>query len=116
LWEAAKLGAPFIDVEYLASEAFFALGCSSLEGTKLILSNHNFESTASMEELKATEAGMRERGADIAKIAMTAQDISDAWRMITLLKERSGVLSPVADANKIFGRPQSLAVCYYRGV
>jgi 3-dehydroquinate dehydratase type I len=60
-------------------------------GCKLILSHHNFERTVSKEELQATEKAMRAAGADIAKIAMMATDITDSWTVLQVLQERSGV-------------------------
>lgn len=90
LRQAAELGAPFIDVEWLARDAF-ASGDEPLPaGTRLIMSHHNFEKTLEKAELRRIEAGMRAAGADIAKIAMTAADITDAWTMIELLKEKTG--------------------------
>lgn len=91
LRHAAALGAPAIDVEYAANEAFNSVTDPLPEGTTLIMSNHNFTSTPSLEELQATEHGMRKAGAHVAKLAMTAEDICDAKTMLDLLKARSGV-------------------------
>jgi 3-dehydroquinate dehydratase/shikimate dehydrogenase len=49
---AAALGAAYIDVELLAAEAFFEDGFSMPPGVQLILSNHDFEATPSLEELR----------------------------------------------------------------
>lgn len=94
LRQAALLGAPAIDVEYAASKAFTSVPDSVPEGTTFIMSSHNFSSTPSLKELQETEQGMREAGADVAKLAMTAQDICDAKTMLDLLKARKGVLPP----------------------
>lgn len=92
LRQAAVLGAPAIDVEYAASESFNTASDPLPDGTTLIMSNHNFESTPSLEELQEKEQSMRKAGAHVAKLAMTAEDISDAKIMLDLLKSRSGVL------------------------
>lgn len=93
LREAACLGAPAIDIEYAASETFNSVMDPLPQSTTLIMSNHNFEATPSLEELQAKEQGMRKAGAHVAKLAMTAQDIGDAKVMLDLLKARSGTSS-----------------------
>ena len=40
---------------------------------------------------RETVAAMWASGADVAKVATTARDITDARRMLALLEERSGV-------------------------
>lgn len=91
LRQAAELGAPYIDVELAAADRFGHLEEPLPQNTVLILSHHNFEKTLSAQELRSVEAGMRAKGAAIAKIAMTAQDIGDSWTMLQLLQDRSGV-------------------------
>lgn len=59
--------------------------------TKIILSSHDFEGTPDDAALRATVAAMWASGADVAKVATTAKDITDARRMLALLEERSGV-------------------------
>ena len=59
-------------------------------GAKVIISHHNLERTLSFEELQSTEAQMRQLGADVAKLAMTAEDITDSWTMLQLLQQRQG--------------------------
>lgn len=47
---------------------------------------------------RETVAAMWASGADVAKVATTARDITDARRMLALLEERSGaLLDAVAD-------------------
>ena len=91
LRQAAELGAPYIDVEFAAQAAFHADGEKLPCHTRLIMSHHNFERTLSKSELQGIERDMRAAGADIAKLAMTATNITDAWTMIELLKEQTGV-------------------------
>lgn len=98
LRQAAQLGATYIDIEYAAHEAFGAREDPLPQHTQLIMSHHNFERTLPKAELQQIEAGMRAAGADIAKIAMAAEDISDAWTMIELLKEKSGAQTLVGAA------------------
>jgi hypothetical protein len=58
--------------------------------TKVILSSHDFEGTPDDDALRRTVSTMWASGADIAKVATTARDVSDARRMFTLLEEQSG--------------------------
>jgi 3-dehydroquinate dehydratase / shikimate dehydrogenase len=91
LHQAARKGATYIDVELDAVEAFRAQGPCPPEGPcQLILSHHNFERTLSREELVDVERRTREAGAHIAKIAMMANDICDAWTVLEVLRSRSG--------------------------
>ena len=58
--------------------------------TKVILSSHDFEGTPDDDALRRTVAAMWASGADVAKVAATARDVSDARRMLALLEEQSG--------------------------
>jgi len=58
--------------------------------TKVILSSHNFEETPTDAALENTLQQMWACGADVAKIATTATDISDCARVLTLLKTSQG--------------------------
>lgn len=53
-------------------------------GTNVILSHHDYAATPTDEELDALVAKMFEAGADIAKVATTATDVSDSLRMLQL--------------------------------
>lgn len=59
--------------------------------TKIILSSHNFESTPTDKALETTLRAMWAAGADVAKIATTANDITDCARVLTLLKTSQGM-------------------------
>jgi len=87
---AASLGADYIDVELLAAADFFEGGYSVPEGTKLILSNHDFEATLPVEDLRKKVDAMWEAGADIAKLATTATDISHSIDVLSLLSYSEG--------------------------
>jgi 3-dehydroquinate dehydratase type I len=87
------MGAPFIDCELAAADNLGHISEPLPANTVLILSHHNFEATLTKSELRSKEAEMRSKGAGIAKIAMTAQDISDSWTMLELLQQRAGAAS-----------------------
>jgi len=55
------------------------------EGTKLIVSSHNYEFTPSNEDLGSLVARIQAVGADIVKIATFAVDICDVARMFQVL-------------------------------
>lgn len=59
--------------------------------TKVILSSHNFENTPSDKALETTLQSMWASGADVAKIATTASDITDCARVLTLIKTSQGM-------------------------
>jgi 3-dehydroquinate dehydratase type I len=87
---AAEAGAAYVDIELDAISSAGLKEQPLPASTKLIVSHHNFEKTLSKAELKQLEQRMRDAGADIAKLAMTANDICDSWTMLQLLKESSG--------------------------
>jgi len=90
LKKAAELGAEYIDVELRAADSFFKESYKLPEGTKLILSSHDFESTPPVASLKRTVQAMWERGADVAKVATTATDISHSADVLSLLNGARG--------------------------
>lgn len=59
-------------------------------GTNVILSHHDYDSTPDDEALDALVAKMVEAGADVAKIATTATDVSDSLRMLQLAQRSEG--------------------------
>ena len=52
---------------------------------KVIVSNHNYKKTPSLEDLGSLVAEIQATGADIVKIATTALDITDVARMFQVL-------------------------------
>ncbi len=91
LINAIKCGADFVDVELEVSELVLtkALEKTNGNGTKLIISVHDFEKTPSQKVLndlleKAANLG------DIAKIVTTANSIEDCERVLGLLKRSNG--------------------------
>lgn len=57
---------------------------------KVILSHHDYERTPGTPALEALIEDMFTSGADVAKIATTAQHIEDAARMLALPARASG--------------------------
>ncbi|OAY35077.1 bifunctional 3-dehydroquinate dehydratase/shikimate dehydrogenase, chloroplastic [Manihot esculenta] len=82
---AMELGADYIDVELQVARQFN----DSIRGRKpakckVIVSSHNYQSTASVEELGNLVAKIQAAGADIVKIATTASDIADVARVFQI--------------------------------
>jgi len=79
LRQAARLGADYIDVEH---DAFQALG--PVAPAKRIVSYHNFKETPP--DLDAIHARLARLGADVVKIAVTANHILDTVPVLRLLR------------------------------
>ena len=94
LWLAVELKAAYVDVELKAAAPFFAASPQgwqrSKSGTRFILSSHNYSETPSVEDLRALHARAIAAGADIVKIATTAQRIVDVARLEALLRQERG--------------------------
>lgn len=63
-------------------------------GTNVILSHHDYDTTPSDEALDGLVAQMVDAGADIAKVATTATDVSDSLRMLQLAERSEGASLP----------------------
>lgn len=84
---AAALGADFIDIELKAAHIYFAAATlTSHPNNRVIVSSHDYQATASEEELDALVEKCKAAGADIVKFATTAQDITDAARVLRVLE------------------------------
>jgi len=79
LRQAARLGAQYIDIEH---DAFQALG--PVPPAKRIVSYHNFKETPP--DLDAVHASLARLGADVVKIAVTANHILDTVPVLRLLR------------------------------
>jgi len=79
LRQAARLGAQYIDIEH---DAFQALG--PVPPAKRIVSYHNFRETPP--DLDAVHARLARLGADVVKIAVTANHILDTVPVLRLLR------------------------------
>lgn len=86
LLSAMELGAEYVDIELKVAREFLEfISGKRPEGTKLIVSSHNYEFTPSSEELGSLVAKIQAVGADIVKIATFAVDICDVARMFQVL-------------------------------
>ena len=97
LEEAVSRGAAYIDLELKAPQSSFDRLLTGLQGssTKLIVSNHNFESTGSREELLDILTAMKDKGADIGKIITTATNFSDVLRVLQLQEDARKIGLPL---------------------
>ena len=84
-----KGGIDFIDLDLETPSASIKLVKKISPTTQIILSHHDFKKTPSIEELKKIATRMRKKGADIAKIAATAQSLQDSLEMLQFVKEES---------------------------
>ena len=84
-----KGGIDFIDLDLETPSASIKLVKKISPTTKIILSHHDFKKTPSIEELKKIATRMRKKGADISKIAATAQSLQDSLEMLQFVKEES---------------------------
>lgn len=87
---ACAAGAPMVDIELKAAEAFFDGEYKVPPTCKVIVSSHDFEKTPSQEELDALVEKIWKAGADIAKVATMANDITDTYKMINILRNKQG--------------------------
>ncbi|GLI68149.1 hypothetical protein VaNZ11_012486 [Volvox africanus] len=97
---AALLGAPYVDVEFKASPYFFADHHEVPLSTKVILSYHDFQQTPEPAVLERLVTAMRDAGADIVKLAAMANDITDAARMLDLLRKKSSPMIALSMGEK----------------
>ncbi|KDP40034.1 hypothetical protein JCGZ_02032 [Jatropha curcas] len=85
LRSAMELGADYVDVELQVAREFndSILGSKPAK-CKIIVSNHNYHNTPSVEELGNLVARIQAAGADIVKIVTTALDITDVARIFQI--------------------------------
>ncbi len=85
---AIRKGAKYVDIEIEAPVDYleYVKTYAQVNGAKVIISYHNYEGTQSIEELELIADICKRKGADIVKIATTANDISDAVRTLSLYK------------------------------
>ncbi|EFJ08617.1 hypothetical protein SELMODRAFT_269650 [Selaginella moellendorffii] len=84
---AIELQADFIDVELQVAEDFIASQSSkrSSSSTRIIVSNHNYHTTPSSEEIGRLVARMQATGADIIKFVTTANNVVDSANVFRVL-------------------------------
>ena len=88
-----QAGAAYVDCELLAAERFFAAapeGAREGSDTKIILSNHHYDTVPTDDELADIHARCVAGGADIVKIAAMVQDITHVARLTKLLTAGGG--------------------------
>lgn len=95
LYAAAMPMSDFVDVEINSESLIGQIKAIPQETTILIGSYHNFDSTPEDEFLEAIAARGRSLGADIVKIAVTAQNRDDLIRLMlfTLKHREKGVIT-----------------------
>lgn len=88
---AMELGAAYVDVEFLIAPVFMAAirSGNTTYKTKVIVSSHDYESTADDDDLRKLIHAIRMVGADVVKFATTGRDISDGSRVLQIVKESS---------------------------
>ena len=95
LKNAITHGAAYVDIEIEASSEIKKelITCAKAHDCKVIISYHNFENTPSIKELVAIIDTCFDEGADIAKIATTAQNSSDSARILGLYAQYSSLVA-----------------------
>lgn len=79
---AIELDADYVDVELqVATDFIKSMRDKKSRMCKIIVSNHNFESTPSVEELRHLVERLQSTGADIVKFTTTATNITDVARV-----------------------------------
>lgn len=68
-----------IDIEYLTDESVVKdlIACAKKNNIKVLLSNHNFEETPSLEEMQKLIYRMETEGGDILKVAYAPKTVND---------------------------------------
>jgi 3-dehydroquinate dehydratase/shikimate dehydrogenase len=77
---------------------------SGKTGTKVIVSNHNYESTPSTKQLGSIAAKSVAAGADIVKLVSTAQNITEVARMLQVARSTVPVITLVMGAKGLISR------------
>jgi 3-dehydroquinate dehydratase type I len=101
---AIEAGATYIDIEIEASNEIKQelIQHAKSYDCKIIISYHNYENTPNTNELHAIIDSCFEAGADIAKIATTAQNSSDSARILGLYAQYTSLVAlAMGEAGKI---------------
>ena len=89
LRSAADCGAHFVDLEFKLGPEKILSFKNEFPATKVIVSDHNYEVTPPTADLVALVSSIKACGADVVKIATTAQSTGDAFRMLQLARNES---------------------------
>lgn len=97
LEEAIKGGAAYVDIELRADEKLrrHLLTLASEHQVKVIISWHDFKTTASPQALQSILQEQYRSGADIGKIVTTARNFQDVLRVLTLQETASEMGFPL---------------------
>ena len=82
--QAIDLGCALIDVDIRTPEVDVIAKYAKSNGCQVIMSFHDFERTPQRADLLRIVGDMRQRGADIVKLACMAQQPADAHTMLSL--------------------------------
>jgi 3-dehydroquinate dehydratase type I len=85
LRQAVDLGAAFVDVEIRTERSSLRELINNKNGTRMILSSHDFQRTRSGGELRKLLDRMMRQGADVAKIATFARSWDDNLKVLALI-------------------------------
>jgi 3-dehydroquinate dehydratase type I len=85
LRQAADLGAAFVDVEMRTERSSLRELIKNKNGTRMILSSHDFQKTPSGGELRKLLDRMIRHGADVAKIVTFARSWDDNLKVLALV-------------------------------
>ncbi len=85
LRQAVDLGAAFVDVEMRTERTSLRELIKNKNGTRMILSSHDFQRTRSGGELRKLLDRMMRQGADVAKIATFARSWDDNLKVLALI-------------------------------
>jgi len=85
LREAVTSGVQYVDAEMRSNRALLQTLIENRNGTKIILSFHDFQGTPSQKELRAILDRMIRLEADVIKIATFARSLEDNLTMLSLL-------------------------------
>ncbi len=85
LRQAVDLGAAFVDVEMRTERTSLRELIKNKNGTRMILSSHDFQRTPSPSALRKLLDRMMRQGADVAKIATFAQSWDDNLKVLALI-------------------------------
>lgn len=85
LEEAIDLGVDFIDVEWSTRRSLLQRLFKRKEGTRIILSFHDFRGTPSRSKLESIRRQMLEYGADVTKIVTLSHTYEDNLKTLSLI-------------------------------
>ncbi|MEI7511398.1 MAG: type I 3-dehydroquinate dehydratase [Candidatus Peregrinibacteria bacterium] len=116
LLECAQRGAEYIDIDYEFSPKLLQKIQGNKGETKIILSAHFFRGTPSLPALLSRVEKMKERGADMVKIAAFAEDPRDLITILRLAENLKRSETPfIAIAMGDIGKPSRLLTPFLGG-